>query len=41
VYFLPLPVKQCSLSSAHTEQDIDFTLEQVSAALKSLAHPVA
>jgi glutamate-1-semialdehyde 2,1-aminomutase len=41
VYFLPLPVKQCSLSSAHTEQDIDFTLEQVSAALKTLAHPVA
>ena len=36
VYFLPLPVKQCSLSAAHTEQEIDFTLEQAAEAFKAI-----
>lgn len=27
IYFFPLPVKQCSISVAHTEQDIHRTLE--------------
>jgi glutamate-1-semialdehyde 2,1-aminomutase len=29
VYFFPLPVKQCSISFAHTRGDVQFTLEQV------------
>jgi glutamate-1-semialdehyde 2,1-aminomutase len=29
VYFFQLPMKQCSLSAAHTEADVDLTLEAV------------
>ena len=29
VYFFQLPMKQCSLSAAHTAADVDFTLEAV------------
>lgn len=36
VYFLPLPTKQCSLSAAHTAQDVQFTLEQLEIAVGSL-----
>lgn len=36
VYFLPIATKQCSISGAHTEQDIDFTLEKVAVTLKSV-----
>ena len=27
IYVFPLPTKQCSISSAHTEDDISHTLE--------------
>jgi glutamate-1-semialdehyde 2,1-aminomutase len=27
IYFFPLPVKQCSISAAHSEEDIAQTLE--------------
>jgi glutamate-1-semialdehyde 2,1-aminomutase len=33
VYFFPAAVKQCSISAAHTEGDISFTLEQIEQAL--------
>jgi glutamate-1-semialdehyde 2,1-aminomutase len=33
VYFFPVAVKQCSISAAHTEEDIAFTLEQIKQAL--------
>jgi glutamate-1-semialdehyde 2,1-aminomutase len=33
VYFFPAAVKQCSISAAHTEEDISFTLEQIKRAL--------
>lgn len=36
VYFFQLAVKQCSLSAAHTDADVDFTLESVKSALKSV-----
>jgi glutamate-1-semialdehyde 2,1-aminomutase len=29
VYFFPQPVKQCSISFAHTREDVQFTLEQI------------
>ena len=29
VYFFPMAAKQCSISFAHTEDDIEFTLEQI------------
>jgi glutamate-1-semialdehyde 2,1-aminomutase len=29
VYFFPAATKQCSISFAHTEEDVDFTLEQI------------
>lgn len=32
VFFFPTPTKQCSLSLAHTEQDVDQTLEAVTQA---------
>jgi len=28
VFFIPISTKQCSISAAHTRQDIDFTLEK-------------
>jgi glutamate-1-semialdehyde 2,1-aminomutase len=34
VYFFPLATKQCSISFAHTREDIQATLEQVQCALK-------
>jgi glutamate-1-semialdehyde 2,1-aminomutase len=33
VYFFPLAVKQCSISAAHTKEDVQFTLEQIQRAL--------
>lgn len=36
VYFFQLPMKQCSLSAAHTEADIDATLRAVESSLASL-----
>ncbi len=35
VYFFPLAVKQCSISFAHTREDVQFTLEQVQKTLNS------
>ncbi|HEX5481484.1 MAG TPA: aspartate aminotransferase family protein [Terriglobia bacterium] len=37
IYFFPVPVKQCSISFAHTESDIEETLTQVEAALRVVA----
>jgi len=34
IYFFPLATKQCSISFAHTPQDIATTLEQIKCALK-------
>jgi glutamate-1-semialdehyde 2,1-aminomutase len=28
VYFVPIATKQCSISAAHSEQDIDFMLDR-------------
>lgn len=40
IYFFPVPVKQCSISSAHTESDIEETLRQVEGAIQiALTHP--
>ena len=36
VFFVPVATKQCSISAAHTAEDIDFTLAQLDAALGSL-----
>src|SRR5262249_36653787 len=36
IYQFPLPTKQGSISAAHTEQDIDLTLERTREALKTL-----
>jgi glutamate-1-semialdehyde 2,1-aminomutase len=36
IYPFPLATKQWSISAAHTEQDIDNTLEQVDSVLRSL-----
>ena len=33
VFFVPIATKQCSLSAAHTAQDVAFTLEQFEAAV--------
>jgi glutamate-1-semialdehyde 2,1-aminomutase len=35
VYFFPLATKQCSISAAHTEADIDFTLEVLAPSLEA------
>ena len=35
VYFFPVPTKQCSLSAAHTEDDVAFTLDQLEEVLKT------
>jgi len=37
IYYFPVPCKQGSISFAHTEQDIDFTLTAMDAALHVLA----
>jgi glutamate-1-semialdehyde 2,1-aminomutase len=36
IYHFPLPTKQGSISAAHTEQDVDLTLERTHDALKTL-----
>ena len=36
IYFFQLPMKQCSLSAAHTEADVDATLHAVESSLASL-----
>jgi glutamate-1-semialdehyde 2,1-aminomutase len=36
VFFIPIATKQCSLSAAHTEADVNFTLRQFEEALTSL-----
>jgi glutamate-1-semialdehyde 2,1-aminomutase len=33
VFFVPIATKQCSISAAHTQADIDFTLEQFDSAI--------
>jgi len=33
IYFFAMPVKQCSISAAHTKEDIALTLEQIKHAL--------
>ena len=38
IYFFPVPVKQCSISAAHTENDIVLTLEQIKQALARAAN---
>lgn len=37
VYVFPLATKQCSISAAHTADDIEFTLKQVESALQAVA----
>lgn len=39
IYFLPVATKQCSISAAHTQADIDFTLEQFDLAVSALSRP--
>jgi len=36
VYFFPLPTKQCSISFAHSQEDIEVTLQQVQKILSSV-----
>jgi glutamate-1-semialdehyde 2,1-aminomutase len=36
VFFIPIATKQCSISAAHTVEDIDFTLEQLDRSLGAL-----
>ena len=36
VYFFPVPTKQCSISFAHSQEDIEVTLQQVQNALGSI-----
>jgi len=36
VFFMPIATKQCSLSAAHTLDDVNFTLEQFDHAVKSV-----
>ncbi|MEX2264265.1 MAG: aspartate aminotransferase family protein [Bryobacteraceae bacterium] len=36
IFFFPLETKQCSVSAAHTEEDIDLTLEVARRAVKTL-----
>jgi len=35
VFFFPVAVKQCSISAAHTEADVDFTVRAVADALRA------
>jgi glutamate-1-semialdehyde 2,1-aminomutase len=41
VYFFPTPTKQASISAAHTEEDIEFTLGALRTALESVAPQLA
>lgn len=36
VFFVPIATKQCSLSAAHTDADVDFTLEQFEKAVTAI-----
>jgi glutamate-1-semialdehyde 2,1-aminomutase len=36
VFVVPIATKQCSISTAHTAEDIDFTLEQFDRAVSSV-----
>jgi glutamate-1-semialdehyde 2,1-aminomutase len=36
VYFFPVATKQCSISFAHTDEDIEFTLEQIQGRLRAM-----
>lgn len=36
VYYFPVATKQCSISAAHTDEDIDFTLNQLDRVLAGL-----
>jgi glutamate-1-semialdehyde 2,1-aminomutase len=36
VFFVPIATKQCSLSAAHTDVDVDFTLEQFEKAVTAI-----
>lgn len=36
VFFVPIATKQCSLSAAHSEDDVQFTLEQFESAVKAI-----
>jgi len=36
VFFVPIATKQCSISAAHSESDIQFTLEQFESAVASI-----
>jgi len=36
VYFFPAAAKQCSISFAHTEEDVEFTLEQIQGQLTAI-----
>jgi glutamate-1-semialdehyde 2,1-aminomutase len=39
VFFVPIATKQCSISTAHTDGDIDFTLERFDHAVSRLPPP--
>ena len=34
IYFFPVETKQCSISAAHTEEDIDLTLRALDESLR-------
>ena len=36
VFFVPIATKQCSLSAAHSDADVQFTLEQFESAVASI-----
>ena len=36
VYFFPVATKQCSISFAHTDEDLEFTLEQIQGQLSAM-----
>jgi glutamate-1-semialdehyde 2,1-aminomutase len=36
IYFFPVPVKQCSISLAHTESDVEETIAKLKATLKAI-----
>jgi glutamate-1-semialdehyde 2,1-aminomutase len=36
VFFVPIATKQCSISAAHTVEDIDMTLSKVEQAVSSI-----
>jgi len=36
VFFVPIATKQCSLSAAHSDADVDFTLEQFEKAVTAI-----